>query len=120
MSGKTCKMCFVVKTIALFLKEQINSTAGPLKVCVGYSVGAGAAIHSMSQVFRDEGETAETLLIDVTNTLNQMNRAPAMHNIQITCPIMSKYVINTFQSLAKLFVCGSGEILSQEGTAQGR
>ena len=51
----------------------------------------------MSQVCHDEGETAETLLIDVTNTFNQMNRAAAMHNIQITCPI--KYVINTFQSL---------------------
>ena len=41
-----------------------------------------------------------------------------MHNIQITCPIMSKYVINTFQSPARLFVYGGGEILSQEGTTQ--
>ena len=36
----------------------------------------------MSHVFHDEGETAETLLIDVTNTFNQMNRAAVMHNIQ--------------------------------------
>jgi len=69
------------KTTALFLKEQFNSTAGPLKVCAGYRAGAEAAIHSMSQVFHDEGETAETLLIDVTNTFNKINRATAMHNI---------------------------------------
>ena len=108
MSGKTYKMRIVGKTTAPFLKEQINSTAGPLKACASYSPGAKAAIHSMSQVCHDEGETAETLLIDVTNTFNQMNRAAAMHNIQITFPIMSKYVINIFQSPARLF----GEILS--------
>ena len=32
---------------------------------------------------------------------------------------MSKYVINTYQSPSRLFVCGGGEILSQEGTTQG-
>ena len=81
-------------------------------------VGAEAAIHTMSQVF-DEEETDGVLLINTTNTFNQMNRAIAMHNIQRTCPIMSKYVISTYRSLSRLFVCGGGEILSQEGTTQG-
>ena len=72
----------------------------------------------MSQVF-DEEETDGTLLIDATNRFNQMNRSVAMHNIQITCPVMSKCVINTYQSPSRLFVCGSGETLSQEGNTQG-
>ena len=32
---------------------------------------------------------------------------------------MSKYIINTYRSPSRLFVCGTGEILSQEGTTQG-
>ena len=99
-------MRIVGKTTALFLKEEINSAAGPLKVYAGYSARAEAAIHTMSQFFLDEGETAETLLIDVANAFNQMNRVETKHYIQITCPIMSKYVINTIQSPARLFVCG--------------
>ena len=106
------------KTTALFLKEEIKSAAGPLQVCAGHSAGAEAAIHTMSQVF-DEEETDGVLLIDATNAFNQMNRAVAMHNIQITFPIMCKYVINTYRSPSRLFVCGGGEILSQEGTTQG-
>ena len=94
------------------------SAAGPLQVCAGHSAGAEAAIHTMSQVFDGE-ETDGILLIAATNAFNQMNRAVAMHKIQITCPIMSKYVINTFRSPSRLFVCGGGEILSQEGTTQG-
>ena len=84
------------KTTALFLKEEIKSAAGPLQVSAGHSAGAEAAIHSMSQVF-DEEETDGILLIDATNAFNQMNRAVSMHNIQITCLIMSKYVINTYR-----------------------
>ena len=118
MNGETCKRRMVDKTTALLLKEEIKSTAGPLQVCTGHSAGAKPAIHTMSQVF-DEEETDGTLLIDTTNTFNQMNKALAMHNIQITCPIMSKYIINTYQSLSRLFLCGGGEILSQEGTTQG-
>ena len=106
------------KTTALFLKEEVKSAAGPLQVCAGHSAGAEAAIHTMSQVFHEE-ETDGILLIDATNAFNQMNRAVAMHNVQITCPIMPKYVINTYRSPSRLFVCGGGEILSQEGTTQG-
>ena len=66
-----------------------------------------------------EEETDGTLFIDATNAFNEINRAVAMHNIQITYPIMWKYVINTYQSPSRLFVCGDGEFLSQEGTTQG-
>ena len=100
------------------MKEEIKETEGPLQVCAGYSAGSGAAIHAMSQVFVEEG-TDGILLIDASNAFNQMNRSVALHNIQITCKEMSLYIINTYRSSSRLFICGGGEILSQEGTTQG-
>ena len=75
-------------------------------------------IHAMSQVFVEEG-TDGILLMDASNAFNQMNRSVALHNIQITCKEMSLYIINTYRSPSRLFVCGGGDILSQEGTTQG-
>ena len=72
----------------------------------------------MSQVLVEEG-THGILLIDASNAFNQMNRSVALHNVQITCKEMSLYIINTYRSPSRLFICGGGEILSQEGTTQG-
>ena len=108
----------VGKTIAGFFKEEIKEAAGPLQVCAGHSAGSEAAIHAMGQVFVEEG-TDGILLIDASNAFNQMNRSVALHNIQITCKEMSLYIINTYRSSSRLFICGGGEILSQEGTTQG-
>ena len=75
-------------------------------------------IHAMSQVLEEEG-TDGILLIDASNAFNQMKRSAALHNIEITCKEMALYVINTDRSSSRLFICGEGEILSQEGTTQG-
>lgn len=98
------------KTISAFLKEEIKLAAGPLQVCVCHSVGAEAAIHAMAQIFDDHG-TDGILLVDASNAFNQMNRAVAMHNIQITCPEMSMYIINTYRSPSRLFICGGARDL---------
>ena len=90
----------------------------PLQVCAGHNAGEEAAIHAMSQVFVEEG-TDGILLIDASNAFNQMNRSAALHNIQIMCKEMALYVINTYRSPSRLFICGGGEILSREGTTQG-
>ena len=108
----------VGKTVSGFLKEEIKEAAGPLQVCAGHSAGAEAAIHGMSQVFEEEG-TDGILLIDASNAFNQMNRSAALHNIQILCKEMALYIINTYRSPSRLFICSGGEILSQEGTTQG-
>ena len=108
----------VGKTVSGFLKEEIKEAAGPLQVCAGHNAGAEAAIHAMSQVFEEEG-TDGILLIDTSNAFNQMNRSAALHNIQIMCKEMALYVINTYRSPSRLFICGGGEILSQEVTTQG-
>ena len=99
----------VQKTIAGFLKEEIKDPAGPLKVCTGHSGGSEVAIHAMSHVFEKEG-TDDILLIDASNALNRLNRSVALHNIQITWKEMSIYIINTYISPLRLFICGGGEI----------
>ena len=99
----------VQKTIAGFLKEEIKDPAGPLKVCTGHSGGSEVTIHAMSHVFEKEG-TDDILLIDASNALNRLNRSVALHNIQITWKEMSIYIINTYVSPLRLFICGGGEI----------
>ena len=106
------------KMVSGFLKEEIKEAAGPLQVCAGHNAGAEAVIHAMSQVFEEEG-TDGILLIDASNAFKQMNRSAASRSIQITCKEMAHYVINTYRSPSRLFICGGGEILSQEGTTQG-
>ena len=72
----------------------------------------------MSSVFEDV-ETDAILLVDASNAFNQMNRAAGLHNIRITCPKLSLYIINTYRKATRLFIAGGGEVLSEEGTTQG-
>ena len=92
------------------MKEEVKEAAGPLQVCAGHSAGSEAAIHAISQVFVEEG-TDGILLIEASNVFNQMNKSVVLHNIQITCEEMSLYIINTYRSSSRLFICGGGEIL---------
>ena len=50
-----------------------------------------------------------------------MNRQTALHNIQLICPEMATYLINTYRSSPSLYVANSNgvEILSEEGCTQG-
>ena len=106
------------KVVASTLKEQIKEAAGPLQTCASHGAGAEAAIHSMREIFEKE-ETDGVLLIDASNAFNNMNRAAALHNIQIQCPSLSKYIINQYRKESRLFITGGAEIQSQEGTTQG-
>ena len=55
----------------------------------------------MAQIL-DDDRTDEILLVDASN-------------IQITCPEISMYIINTYRSPSRLFTCGGVEILSPGG-----
>ena len=101
------------KTVSGFLKEEIKKAVGPLQVCAGHNAGAEAARHAMSQVFEEEG-TDGILLIDASNTFNQMKKC-----CEMLCQEMLLHIINTYRSPLRLFICGRGEILSLEGTTQG-
>ena len=59
------------------------------------------------------------LLIDANNAFNALNRQAALHNIQVQCPIIATYAINTYRLSARLFITAGQEILSSEGPTQG-
>ena len=106
------------KTITKHFNSDIKEAAGPLLTCTGHGAGAEAAIHAMKDIFSSE-ETDGVLLIDASNAFNRLNRTSALHNIQLLCPTIAKYVINTYRQPAKLFIAGGKMILSEEGTTQG-
>ena len=58
------------------------------------------------------------LLIHVSNAFNALNRAAALHNIRVLCPVIAVYAINTYRHSARLFITGVKEIASAEGTTQ--
>ena len=108
----------VGKAISRTSSSYIKEAAGPLQTCAGHGAGAEAAIHAMRQIFSNEGTDA-VLLIDASNAFNRLNRAAALHNVQITCPVIATYLINTYRHPASLYVAGGQKILSMEGTTQG-
>ena len=57
--------------------------------------------------------------MDASNAFNRLNRHVALHNIQITAPLIAPVLINTYRVPSRLFMTGGGEIVSQEGTTQG-
>ena len=72
----------------------------------------------MRNIF-DEDDTEAILLIDASNAFNSLNRAAALNNIRILCPMVATYTINTYRLPTRLFVLGGQEMKSSEGTTQG-
>ena len=99
-------------------KSDVIDASGSLQVCAGLKSGGEAAIHTMRSIF-DADETDAVLLIDASNAFNALNRAAALHNIQVLCPTLATYMINTYRQPARLFITGDEELISAEGTTQG-
>ena len=76
-----------------------------------------AGINAIRSIF-DANEIDAVLLIDALNAFNALNRAAALHNIRVLCPILATYVMNTYGEPARLFITGSEELISEEGTTQ--
>ena len=110
------------KAVSWHQKGLIKASAGPLQTCASHGAGAEAAIHGMRKIF-DSPESEAVLLIDAKNAFNSLNRAAAMHNLQVQCPSLAKYIINTYRKPSRLFITGSAgdklEIASEEGGTQG-
>ena len=82
------------KAVSWVLKEEIKTAAGPLQTCASHGAGAEAAIHGMREIY-ERDDTEAVLLIDASNAFNRLNRAAALHNVQVLCPSLAKYIINT-------------------------
>lgn len=108
----------IAKAVLRIVGQDVEKAAGPLQVCAGQEGGCEAAVHAMRQIFLDP-DTEEVLLVDATNAFNMINRQAALHNISITCPPLSRILINTYRAPVRLVIVGSDEIASTEGTTQG-
>ena len=106
------------KCAMMVAKKDVVETSGSLQLCVGPKPGSEAAIHAMHAVFEAD-DTDAVLLIDASNAFNALNRAAALHNIRVLCPVIAAYAINTCRKPARLFIAGGKEIVSAEGTTHG-
>ena len=105
------------KVVASTLKKDVQISVGPLQTCTGLKSGSEAAVHAMREYF-DTEECEGILLIDAENAFNSLNRKTALHNIRISCPEISTFILNFYRKASRLFYDG-GEISSDEGTMQG-
>ena len=108
----------ISKSVMKVVKPDVMSASGSLQLCAGQPSGSEAAIHAMRNIF-DEDDTEAILLIDASNAFNSLNRAAALNNIRILCPMVATYAINTYRLPIRLFVLGGQEMKSSEGTKQG-
>ena len=88
------------------------------QVCTGQEAGSEAAIHAIYDVYQQD-ETDAALLVDADNAFNSINRKAMLHNISITCPLITTFIANCYMKPARLFVARNHEIKSREGTTQG-
>ena len=82
-------------------KQDVINVSGAMLVCAGQKSGGEAAIHAMLDIFEAD-ETDAALLVDASNAFNSLNRAAALNNIRVLCPLIATYVANTYRVPAPL------------------
>ena len=107
------------KCVMNVAKKDVVAASGSLQLCAVQKSGRSeAATHAMHAIF-DTDDTDAVLPIDTSNAFNALNRAAALHNVRVLCPVIATYAINAYRQSARLFVTGGKEIVSAEGTRQG-
>ena len=90
-------------------KKDLKVATGSVQVCAGQEAGSEAAIQAIYEVYQQD-ETEAVLLVDADNALNSINRKAMLHNISITCPLMTIFIANCYMEPARLFVVGNHKI----------
>ena len=75
-------------------------------------------MHAMHDVFNDHN-TEGILLIDAENAFNSINRKIMLHNLKLMCPVIARYISNTYMCPDKLFIIGGAELFSKGGATHG-
>ena len=88
------------------VRQDVLRAAGPLQLCCGQECGAEAAVHAMRAMFEHDSSDA-VLLVDASNTFNNLNRPVALHNIRYICPEIATLLINCYRIHSSLFVGGT-------------
>ena len=82
------------KCVMMVAKKDVVEASGSLQLCAGQKSGSEAAIHAMHAIFEAD-DTDAVLLIDASNAFNALNRAAALHNIRVLCPVIAAYAIKS-------------------------
>ena len=71
----------------------------------------------MRTIYEDQSAEA-VLLVDASNAFNSINRNVFLHNVEVICPSIARYVKSCYSVNSRLFIIGGGEIQFMEGTTQ--
>ena len=74
------------KCITRVAKQDVINASGAMQVCSGQKSGGEVAIHAMRNIFEAD-ETDAALLVDASNAFNSLNRAAALNNSRVLCPL---------------------------------
>ena len=66
-----------------------------------------------------QDESEAVLLVDADNAFNSINKKVMLHNISITCPLITTFIANCYMEPARSFVAGDLKIKSREVKTQG-
>ena len=99
------------------LRNDIQKAAGNLQVYAGQEAGTEAVIHVMEEIFRED-ECEAVLIVDASNDFNTLNMKAMLHNNSVICPVLSKFLHNTYKETPELILTEGNYIKSQEGTVQ--
>ena len=85
------------KCVTRVAKQDVINASGAMQVCAGQKSGGEAAIHAMRNIFEAD-EIVAALLVDAPNAFNSLNRAGALNNIRVLCPLIATYVAKRIES----------------------
>ena len=101
------------KLIMYIAKKDLRVAAGSVQVCAGQETGLEAAIYAIYDVYQQD-ETEAVLLVDADNAFNSINRKAMLHNVSITCPLITTFIATCYMEPARTFVAGNHKITSRE------
>ena len=97
------------KAIMTVIGPSVQDAAGSVQLCAGQEAGCEAAVHAMREIFSCD-DTEAVLLVDARNAFNSLNREVALRNIQVVCPALSTFAVNTYRAAADLLIGGEVQI----------
>ena len=106
------------KVVMKVVKEDIKKAAGCLQLCAGQEAGCEAAIHAMHRI-SESNETEAILIVDAKHAFNSINWKALLHNIEYFCPIIAKFLCNSYAVSVRLLIIGGKELRSRIGKTRG-
>ena len=77
--------------IVTHARSHIVASVGSFNICAGHEAGCESLILAMPAVYEEQSAEAVSLL-DASNAYNSFNRNEFLHNIEIICPSIERYV----------------------------